>query len=84
MHDLPETLFGNLTPDQFPFGIELINCETGETLWSQIVSGPGMVTIPSKTELGTEDGIDVRLTYPGGKWVKSSYKTGGGITSGDC
>lgn len=83
MHEIPNTLFQDVPPDEFPFGIEMINCETGEILWTQIVTGPGVVTIPSKTELGTEDGIDVRLTYPGGKWVMASYKTGGGITSGD-
>ena len=63
-----DTAFADIKPDDFPFTIEYLD-DADEVVWSQEVPGPGVVEVPSYTELGLPGEVAVRLTFPGGRQI---------------
>lgn len=40
------TVFHDFPEDHFPFTVTVLDPETGELLWEQVVEGPGVLNIP--------------------------------------
>lgn len=75
---MPEMAF-NIKPDNFPFAIEILSDDTGQLLWSEIVTGPGAIAIPGNAELGGRP-VNVRMTMANGAWYHETHD--GKVTSG--
>lgn len=58
------TAFIDIPVTEFPFTVEGYDSDTGDTVWTQEVSGPGSMKIPGKPEDVRE--IQVRVTFPDG------------------
>jgi hypothetical protein len=59
--------FHDLPLSKFPFTAELLDAETGEVRWSLVITGPGVVRIPPKTEINEGRPVTARLTFADGE-----------------
>ena len=70
MDDKP-VVFHDLTPDSFPFILQILDDETLETLWQTSVEGPGAIEVPGfaprvvRSRLWTKDGWVAETTPDG-------------------
>jgi hypothetical protein len=63
-HDLPAT--------SFPFTVDMIDKATGDVVWSEVVTGPGALRVPSKHEVNGGRDVAARMTFPDGTVIAES------------
>jgi hypothetical protein len=65
-HMNENTAFVDLPPDSFPLTIELLDAETRLVRWSARVTEPGVLNVPSRTEVNDGKLLAARVTWPDG------------------
>lgn len=64
--------FVDLPRNSFPLSIELIDAQTRETVWCELVHAPGAVRIPHFTDINNGKPVDVRVTFGDGDFLEST------------
>ena len=65
MPDLP-VAFRDLPADLFPLTMQLLDAETREVRWEQVIRGPGPLRIPSRAEINSGRVLIARITFADG------------------
>lgn len=63
-------VFHELQPEAFPFLVELLDEVSGELRWSQNVTGPGGLRVPSKHQINDGRTLRVRITFGDGEVIE--------------
>jgi hypothetical protein len=63
--------FHDLPASAFPFTMELLDAETREVRWSQRVTGPAAVRVPSRDEINNGKPLASRVTFADGEVVET-------------
>jgi hypothetical protein len=67
-----QTKFRDLPADAYPFRIEATGQESGETLWTEDVLGPGVLQVPPLVKMHGEP-VTIRVTFATGESHEEAF-----------